>query len=91
VKVRGLVIPVAPFNGTNPVPFFKAVVSCVTAPGVFDNVSTGMFPANTAGDSMIDDTVTLPTVCKNPIVFVTSPTGAWFSKTNPQADEGDDD
>jgi hypothetical protein len=90
VKVRGLVIPVAPFNGTNPVPFFKAVVSCVTAPGVFANVSTGMFPADSAGNSMIDDTVTLPSVCKHPVVFVTSPTGSWFSKTNSNADEDDD-
>jgi hypothetical protein len=89
VKVRGLVLarraPVpANLQGTNPVPQFKAIVSCVTADGAAVttiNVETDLFPASPAGDSHIRDTVALPSPCVAPIVFVTSPTGAWFSAT----------
>ena len=75
VRVKGLVIPVAPFNGTNPAPTFGAVVSCVTSGHVVVNVSTVQFLANTAGDSTIDGMVALPTPCNHPIVFVVGPTG----------------
>jgi hypothetical protein len=85
VRVRGLVIPVPPFNGTNPVPFFKATVSCITGEGVV-NVSTGNFPANTEGDSRIEGTVNLPHPCMHPIVFVVAPTGQWFAMSNPDTD-----
>jgi hypothetical protein len=43
--------------------------------------ATDLFPASPAGDSHIRDTVALPSPCVAPIVFVTSPTGAWFSAT----------
>jgi hypothetical protein len=86
VRVKGLVIPVAPFNGTNPVPNFKATVSCLTPNGVI-NVSTGLFPANTAGDSRINGTVALPGQCNHPIVFVVSPGGSWFAMSNPEDDD----
>src|SRR5215471_20773471 len=39
VSVKGLIIVVPPINGKNPVPFFKATVSCITPDGVV-NVST---------------------------------------------------
>jgi hypothetical protein len=44
-------------------------------------VQTGLFPASMAGDSQIEDTVSLPDPCIAPIVFVTSPSGAWFAAT----------
>ena len=81
VKVRGLVLanqaPVPPaLQGTNPFPDFRALVSC-------QSISTGDFAANTAGDSTINTTVSLPKPCIAPIVFVTGPTGFdfWFSVT----------
>jgi hypothetical protein len=81
VMVTGLVIPVSPFNGINPVPSFKATVSCITPHGVV-NVSTANFPANTAGNSTINGTVDLPHPCKHPIVFVVAPSGQWFAMSN---------
>jgi hypothetical protein len=90
-NVKGLVIPVAPFNGTNPVPMFGAIVSCISTHHHVVNVSTGLFPASAAGDSMIKDKVTLPSVCDKPIVFITSPGGSWFARTHLRDAEGDDD
>jgi hypothetical protein len=89
VRVEGLVLldaaPVPPdLQGTNPVPMFKAVVSCLTSMGgnaVTKNVSTDTFPASTDGDARIRAKLMLPSPCFAPIVFVTSPTGAWFSVT----------
>jgi hypothetical protein len=92
VEVEGLVLdpddPQVPpaVAGTNPVPNFKAIVSCLSrdAEGTAAttvNVETGLFPASAAGDSQIEDTVSLPEPCIAPIVFVTSPTGAWFAAT----------
>lgn len=88
VTVTGLVIPVAPFNGTNPVAKFGAIVSCLTN-GEVVNVSTAAVPASASGNATIDATVALPQHCKDPIVFVTSPTGAWFAMSNGE-DESDD-
>jgi hypothetical protein len=47
------------------------------------NVSTGDFKADTAGDSTIHATVSLPHPCIAPIVLVTGPTGVdvWFAAT----------
>lgn len=85
VTVRGLVIPVAPLNGTNPVAKFGATVSCLTKDGVV-NVRTGLFPANSEGNSTINGMVALPKHCKDPVVFVVSPGGAWFAMSNPDRD-----
>ena len=88
VNVHGLVI--APNTtkpslvGTNPVPNFKAIVSCLTidnGTATTVNVSTGLFPATTTGDAHVNTTVSLPSPCIAPIVFVTSPSGAWFAAT----------
>ncbi len=72
-------------GGTNTVPNFKAIVSCLSkdADGnpVTVNVSTGLFPADTNGNAHIDDEVSLPEPCIAPVVFVTSPGGAWFAST----------
>lgn len=85
VTVQGLVIPVAPFDGTNPVPAFGATVSCITPHGIV-NVRTGTAPATSTGDATIDGMVMLPHPCKDPILFVTSPTGAWFAMSNEEED-----
>src|SRR6266851_7436322 len=87
VHVRGLVLadqsPVPPaLEGVNPVPGFRAIVSCqsIGAGGAatITNVSTAQFPASTAGNSDIIATVSLPHPCLAPILFVTSPGGSWF-------------
>jgi hypothetical protein len=86
VLVKGLVIdpnePVPP-AGTNPSPVFKVIVSCLSTAvaGVPVNVSTRNFPADTAGNAHIKDTVSLPQPCIAPIIFVTSGGGSWFAAT----------
>jgi hypothetical protein len=92
VRVRGLVLarqaPVPPaLQGTNPFPNFRALVSCQSIgagnTATVANVSTGDFKANSAGNSTINATVSLPHPCIAPIVFVTGPTGTnvWFAIT----------
>lgn len=88
VIVKGLVIdPAEPIAvaGTNPSPFFKVVVSCLSkdegGAAVTVNVSTQNFPADAAGNAQIQDTITLPQPCIAPIIFVTNPNGAWFAAT----------
>ena len=89
VHVRGLVLandPAVPANlrGTNPVPDFEAIVSCQTITGsmaTVTNVSTGQFPASPRGNADIRARVKLPEPCIAPVVFVASPTGAWFAAT----------
>jgi hypothetical protein len=87
VEVEGLVLAAGASAGTNPVPSFRALVSCVNGDGTFSNILTDAFPATTGaasaggGDSEIETHVTLPAPCIAPIVFVTSPTGAWFAST----------
>jgi hypothetical protein len=81
IKVEGLVLVATHMN---PVDHFKAIVSCQTIVGTAaatTNVSTATFPASTSGDSKIEATVSLPDPCFAPIVFVTSPGGAWFAVT----------
>lgn len=89
VEVEGLVlarrapVPVA-LQGTNPIASFKAIVSCLTsasgAPATM-NVSTALAPASSSGDAKIEASVELPSPCFAPIMFVTSPGGAWFAVT----------
>ena len=72
-------------GGTNTVSNFRVIVSCLSKDAGGNattvNVSTGLFPADTAGNAHIKDTVVLPSPCIAPILFVTSPTGAWFAST----------
>ncbi|MGH2701664.1 MAG: hypothetical protein ACRDJ2_07795 [Actinomycetota bacterium] len=89
VEVEGLVLarraPVPEdLRGTNPVPEFMAIVSCLTSSGGIAqtvNISTNPVPATPRGDARIRASVSLPTPCFAPIVFVTSPGGAWFAVT----------
>lgn len=71
--------------GINTVPNFKAIISCLSkdanGTAVTVNVSTGLFPADAEGNAHIKDTVSLPQPCIAPILFITSPTGAWFAST----------
>ena len=54
-----------------------STVALPSAPTV--NVETGLVPASSTGAAEIDTSVALPSPCFAPIVFVTSPTGAWFA------------
>jgi len=91
IHVRGLVLadqaPVPPnLQGINPVPHFEAIVSCQTigagGAATITNVSTGQFPASTAGNADINATVKLPQPCIAPIVFVFgAPNVGWFAAT----------
>lgn len=84
VDVRGLVLAAGPAAGTNPVTNFKAIVSCLSVSNgnpTTVNVSTGLFPASRTGNAHIEAKLALPSPCLAPIVFVTSPTGAWFATT----------
>jgi hypothetical protein len=89
VDIEGLVLaqraPVpANLQGTNPFPQFKAIVSCLTTTGgaaATANVPTEPFDVTSTGDGELDTTVSLPSPCFAPIVFVTAPTGAWFAVT----------
>ena len=81
VKVEGLVLAT---TGTNPVTAFRGLVSCQTivdGAAAVVNAPTDAFPASTTGDSKIEATVTLPSPCFAPMVFVTSPGGSWFAVT----------
>jgi hypothetical protein len=85
IKVTGLIIT---GTGANPVPTFRAVVSCQSIAGgaaVVVNRVTAPFPASTAGDAAFKGNLDLPSPCIAPIVFVTAgtgnPPGVWFSVT----------
>jgi hypothetical protein len=82
IVVHGLTL----LNGTNPVPHFEGAVSCqsINASGqaIVVNVFTPAFAATSTGNSRIAATVTLPTPCFAPLIFVTSPAPqSWFATT----------
>lgn len=97
VEVEGLVFDPADaaviargIGGTNTVTQAKAVVSCLTVQdgaAVTVNVSSALVPFTTGaaadggGRATVEERLTLPTPCLAPIVFVTSPAGAWFAAT----------
>jgi hypothetical protein len=85
ISVRGLVLAEGANTGKNPIANFRAIVSCLSkdASGnpITVNVSTGLFPADLAGNSNIEETLSLPKPCIAPIIFVTSPAGSWFAAT----------
>jgi hypothetical protein len=77
VRVRGLVLA---GNGTNPIPNFAVILSCQSkdnagAPTVV-NLVAGTTPATTTGDAEFEGTVTPPSPCIAPIVFVAIPAAA---------------
>jgi hypothetical protein len=79
VSVRGLVLV---NTGANPIATFAVILSCQSkdaagAPTVV-NLVAGTTPATTTGDANFEGTVTPPSPCIAPIVFVAIPAG-----TNP--------
>jgi hypothetical protein len=88
LRIRGLVIPSPPFNFTNPLPSFRAIVSCQSIDANNNpstvNVITPEFPADTAGNARVNTSVALPNPCIAPIIFITHPTSdppRWFAAT----------
>ncbi len=92
IKVRGLIIPASegPQFGVNPVAFFRAIVSCMSLDEFGDPTIINTLTQNGAevmignprnGDARIKEVIDLPNPCLAPIIFVTSPTGAWFAVT----------
>jgi hypothetical protein len=71
VRMDGLVIPSAPFNGTNPLASVSATLVCNGAPGT----PTATFPLSPAGDGRIRADVTVPQPCQAPAVLI-NPNGA---------------
>ncbi len=77
--------------GKNPFTSFRAIVSCLSVDAgaaVTANVTTPAFPATAGlatdggGNAFFEGTVSLPSPCLAPIVFVTNPAGtAWFAVT----------
>jgi hypothetical protein len=82
IDVEGLVLV---STGVNPSAFFRGAVSCLTSTGTTVstvNLVTEQFPATPTGDSKIEATVTLPSPCVAPIVFVMNAGGtSWFAVT----------
>jgi len=87
IAVAGLVFAAGSNAGSNTVPSFRAIVSCLGSDGTAVNVITDPFPATTGpasaggGNAEIEADLVLPQPCIAPIVFVTSPGGAWFAAT----------
>jgi hypothetical protein len=87
IEIRGLVFAAGPNLGKNTVANFRAIVSCLRSDGGVENVTSGLFPATLGaaeeggGNASIETTLALPQPCIAPLVFVTSPNGAWFAAT----------
>ena len=87
LSVRGLVLVA---NGTNPIPTFAVIVSCQSkdaagAPTVV-NLVAGTTSATATGDADFEGSVTPPSPCIAPIVFVAIPATAtaparWLAVT----------
>jgi hypothetical protein len=87
IEVQGLVLAAGANAGSNPIAQFRGLVSCLGGDGLPVNVMTNPFPATTGsvseggGNATIEAQLALPQPCIAPIVFVTSPGGAWFVAT----------
>jgi hypothetical protein len=87
LAVSGLVFAAGPNVGKNTIASFRAIVSCLDANGAPVNVMTDPFAATTGlaadggGNAVVEAHLALPQPCIAPIVFVSSPTGAWFATT----------
>jgi hypothetical protein len=80
VAVRGLVLDAGPNAGTNPIPTAEAIVTCGGAPAAM----SGIVPYSSSGDATIDETISLPSPCLAPVVFLAGITPAgprWFAVT----------
>jgi hypothetical protein len=80
VNVEGLVLTP---EGTNPVPTGRAIVSCNGGATPADIVMSDVVPLSTPdGDAHVNQWLTLPSPCLNPVVFFASAGGAWFAVTD---------
>jgi len=83
VRVRGLVLPGPPGNGTpGPITTISASLYC-GADATAAVATTATVPLSTAGDARIDERVTLPAKCLAPIVLVhpNGGAGAYIAAT----------
>ncbi len=80
VNVEGLVLTP---EGTNPVPTGRAVASCNGGATTADIVMSDIVPLSVPdGDAHVNQWLTLPSPCNDPVVFFTSAGGAWFAVTS---------
>lgn len=76
LHVHGLVLTP---EGTNPVANGRVVVSC-NGGGAGNVVQSGLVPLSIPkGDAHFNSWLTLPSPCLAPVIFFTSPGGAWFA------------
>ena len=66
VRMDGLVIPSAPFNGTNPLASVSATLVCNGVPGT----PTATVPLSASGDGRIRADVAVPQPCQAPAVLI---------------------
>ena len=78
VNVDGLVLTP---EGTNPVTSGRAVVSCNGGATSDDIVMSDVVPFSPDGDAHVNQWLTLPSPCADPVVFFTNTGGAWFAAT----------
>ena len=77
INVEGLVLTP---EGTNPVPAGKGVVSCNGGATAADIIASDSVPLSIPdGDAHVNQWLTLPSPCLNPVIFFTSNGGAWFA------------
>ena len=87
IKVDGLVLAAGANAGSNPSATFRAFVSCVRGDGTFQNILHRRLPGDDwprhcrGRRRTIKTSVSLPSPCIAPIVFVTSAGGSWFAST----------
>jgi hypothetical protein len=71
----------------NTVANMKVVAACYTKDGGIAQISTPLFPVTTGfasdggGSGQVEAQLALPQPCIAPVVFITSPGGAWFAAT----------
>ena len=72
LRVRGLVIPVAPGNGTpGPVTTISASLYCGMDSDTMAAATTGQVPISRDGDARIrDDSFAVPSTCLSPVILV---------------------
>jgi|SRR6516165_1060365 len=80
VNVDGLVLTP---EGTNPVTSGRAVVSCNGGATSADIVMSDIVPFSVPdGDAHVNQWLSLPDPCSNPVVFFTNAAGKWFAVTD---------
>ena len=77
INVEGLVLTP---EGTNPVGSGTGVVSCNGGATPADIVRSAPVPLSIPdGDAHVNQWLTLPSPCLNPVIFFASATGGWFA------------